>query len=316
MAATGLVQDRRFQEHLTGPGHAERPERLARIETVLLQTGLADACTPIGVSPVEMSLVERIHTREYLDRVRQACEDGQPFIDSDDSAICSKSFEVALLATGSVINAVEAVMSGVVGNAFCPVRPPGHHAESDRSMGFCLINNIAVAAQYLIDRHKMSRVLILDWDVHHGNGTQHSFEADPQVLFISLHGHPMNVYPGTGYETEVGIGEGEGYTLNIPMMPGAGDEEYRRVFSDVILPRIYQFQPEFVLISAGFDAHRRDPLAPLSLETASYGWMTDDLLAVADRYCEGRLLSILEGGYDLDALGECVVLHLRRLVER
>ena len=183
-------------------------------------------------------------------------------------------------------------------------------------MGFCLINSIAVAAQYLIDRHKMSRVLILDWDVHHGNGTQHSFEADPQVLFISLHGHPMNVYPGTGYDTEVGIGEGEGYTLNIPMMPGTGDEEYRRVFSDVILPRIDEFKPEFVLISAGFDAHRRDPLAPLSLETESYGWMTDELLAVADRSCDGRLLSILEGGYDLDALGESVALHLRRLVER
>lgn len=316
MAATGLVQDRRFQAHVTGPGHAERPERLARIETVLSQTGLAGACTPIDVSPVEMSLVERIHDREYLDRIRQACEDRQPFINSDDSAICTKSLEVAVLATGSVINAVHAVMSGVVGNAFCAVRPPGHHAERDRSMGFCLINSIAVAAQYLIDRHKMSRVLILDWDVHHGNGTQHSFEADPQVLFISLHGHPMNVYPGTGYDTERGIGEGEGYTLNLPMMPGTGDEEYRRAFDDVILPRIDEFKPEFVLISAGFDAHRRDPLAPLSLETESYGWMTDEVLAVADRYCDGRLLSILEGGYDLDALGECVSLHLRRLVER
>ena len=316
MAATGLVQDRRFQGHVTGPGHAERPERLARIESVLSQTGLANACTPIDVSPVEMSLVEGIHDREYLDRVRQACEDGQPFIDCDDSSICSKSFEVALLAAGSAINAVDAVMGGVVKNAFCAVRPPGHHAERDRSMGFCLINNIAVAAQYLIDRHRMSRVLILDWDVHHGNGTQHSFETDPQVLFISLHGHPMHVYPGSGYDVENGIGEGEGFTLNIPMMPGTGDEEYRRVFGDVVLPRIAEFEPEFVLISAGFDAHRRDPLAPLALETASYGWMTDELLGVADRSCDGRLVSILEGGYDLDALGESVALHLRRLVER
>jgi len=165
VAATGLVQDRRFQEHVTGPGHAERPERLAHIESVLSQTGLADACTPIDVSPIEMSLVERIHIREYLDRVRKACGDGQPSIDCDDSAICPRSFEVALLATGAVINAVDAVMNGVVGNAFCAVRPPGHHAERDRSMGFCLINSMAVAAQYLIDRHKMSRVLILDWDV-------------------------------------------------------------------------------------------------------------------------------------------------------
>jgi len=315
LPGTGLAQHSRFREHITGPNHPERPQRLVRIEAVLADSGLAAACSPLDISPVEMSLVERIHTRQYLDRLQQACATGMPTIDCADSVICADSFEIAQLATGSVIHAVEAVMTGRLKNAFCAVRPPGHHAERDRSMGFCLINNIAVAAQYLIDRHGLSRVLILDWDVHHGNGTQHSFEADPRVLFISLHGHPMHVYPGTGYAEERGTGDGEGFTLNLPMMPGADDAAYGQAFDDVVLPRIDEFEPEFVLLSAGFDAHRRDPLAPLSLDTESFGWMTDEVLAMARKHCDDRLVSILEGGYDLDALGECVTLHLRRFLD-
>ncbi len=231
-----------------------------------------------------------------------------------DSTICPESFEIARLAAGAAVNAVDAVMAGRVRNAFCAIRPPGHHAEHGMSLGFCLFNNVAVAAQSLLDRYALSRLLILDWDVHHGNGTQHTFEADPRVLFTSIHGHPGILYPGTGYARERGTGAGEGFTINCPMMPPSSDTEYRKVFDDPILPAIERFRPEFVLISAGFDAHALDPLAPLELPTESFGWMTDAVLDVARRHASGRLVSLLEGGYSLEALADCVTLHLARLL--
>lgn len=315
MARTGLVQHERFQDHLTGPSHPERPERLLRIGVVLRERGLADACTAVDASPVDMALVRRIHTEEYLDRLRHACEENRPFIDAVDSAICTESYDIAQFATGAVINAVDEVMAGPIDNAFCAIRPPGHHAERNRSMGFCMFNNIAIAAQHLIDDHGLERVLILDWDVHHGNGTQHTFEADPRVLFISLHGHPHYIYPGTGLEQEHGVGAGEGYTINLPMLPRTTNDAYYQAFDDPITPAIEKFDPQFVLISAGFDAHRADPLAPLELETECFGWMTDRLTGMAKHHCQGRLVSLLEGGYNLDALGDCVALHVTRLLE-
>ncbi len=181
-------------------------------------------------------------------------------------------------------------------------------------MGFCLFNNVAIGARHLIEDHGLSRVLILDWDVHHGNGTQHSFESDPRVLFISLHGHPGIVYPGTGYAEERGKGPGEGYTINIPILPPGRDEAWRKAFDEIVIPAVEDYSPQFVLISAGFDAHKADPLAPLELETDSFGWMTDELVAMAKRHCDGRLVSILEGGYDLKALSESVALHVVRLL--
>jgi acetoin utilization deacetylase AcuC-like enzyme len=262
-----------------------------------------------------MNFVLRVHDDAYIERLRKACADGKPYIDVPDSAICPASFEIARVAVGSVVNAVDAVMDQSVDNAFCAVRPPGHHAERGVSLGFCLLNNVAIAAAHLIEDHGMSRVVILDWDVHHGNGTQHAFESDARVLFISLHGHPGVVYPGTGYVTEHGTGEGEGFTINVPMIPSSGDAAYRRAFDETILPAVGRFRPEFVLISAGFDAHVRDPLAPLELSTAMYGWMTDRMVEVAREHCGGRLVSVLEGGYDLEALGECSFLHVARLLE-
>ncbi len=315
MADTGLAQNARFQDHLTGPGHPERPERLAHIATVLHEKGLDEACKPVEASPIDMTFVERIHDHAYLERLRRACSDAMPSIDTPDSGICPVSYDIARLAAGGVIQAVDDVMAGRIDNAFCAVRPPGHHAERHCSMGFCLFNNIALAARRLLDDHGLSRVLILDWDVHHGNGTQHTFEDDQRVLYVSLHGHPRFVYPGTGYETERGLGEGEDFTLNLPMMPSSGDKEYRRAFEDPILPAIADFKPQFVLLSAGFDAHRLDPLAPLDLETDSYGWMTDAMVDVAREHCGGKLVSILEGGYNLEALGDSVSLHLERLLD-
>ncbi len=315
VAITGLAQDTRFRHHLTGPGHPERPERVAHIARALSDRGLARACRSIEVSPIDMALVGRIHARGYIDRLRRACEEGLPYVDVPDSGICPESCDIALLAAGTLVQAVDDVMAGRIGNAFCAVRPPGHHAERDLSMGFCLLNNIAIAARHLLDDHALSRVLIVDWDVHHGNGTQHAFEADPRVLFVSLHGHPGIVYPGTGFEYERGTGEGEGLTINLPMLPPAGDEEYRRAFDEALLPAAEKFDPQFVLISAGFDAHHLDPLAPIDLTTESFGWMTQEMVRVAKDHCEGRLVSVLEGGYHLDALADSVMLHVIRLLD-
>jgi len=314
MTRTGLAQDERFLRHRTAVGHPERPERLARITAAFADRGLAAACTPIAVAPIDMALVRRVHDDAYLERLQQACERGLPFIDVVDSSIGPESFEIARLAAGAAVSAVDEVMAGRLDNAFCAVRPPGHHAERHMSLGFCLFNNIAIAARRLLDDHGLSRVLILDWDVHHGNGTQHTFEEDPRVLFISIHGHPAIVYPGTGYANERGRGAGEGFTINLPMLPPAGDAEYAQAFDDIVAPAVEKFRPEFVLLSAGFDAHRLDPLAPIELETESFGWLTDLPLEWARRHCGGKLVSLLEGGYHLDALADSASLHLARLL--
>lgn len=314
MTRTGLVLDPRFRDHLTGPGHPERPDRLLAIETELANRHLIEKCAPIPATPVDLKLVERIHARDYINRVELACAQGRSFIDVPDSAICPASFDIARLAAGAAVNAVDRVIAGDVTNAFCAVRPPGHHAERNRSMGFCLFNNIAIAARRLIDDHALTRVAIVDWDVHHGNATQHSFESDARVLFISLHGHPGVTYPGTGYAHERGVGAGEGFTINIPMLPHSGDADYRKAFDEQVLPALDKFRPEFLLISAGFDAHLDDPLGNQALETESFGWMTDAVRQVAATHCRSRLVSLLEGGYDLTAIAASVASHVERLL--
>ncbi len=313
---TGLVLDDAFQGHLTGPGHPERPERLQRIAEVFEAKGIVERSqriTPVAMTP---EAVCGGHGAGYVERLRTACAQGTPYIDSPDSVICRESFDLALLAAGSVVSAVDRVMAGEMANAFCAVRPPGHHAERDESMGFCLFGNIALAVHHLREKHGVGKVLILDWDVHHGNGTQHLLEDDPEAMFISIHGHPEVVYPGTGYAEERGTGAGIGATLNVPMQPHSGDKAYREAFDRHIRGVLESFEADFVLLSAGFDAHRLDPLAPLDLETESYGWMTDLLLDVADEHCGGKLVSVLEGGYDLDALGDSAALHVSLLMDR
>ncbi|MCH7526349.1 MAG: histone deacetylase [Planctomycetes bacterium] len=316
MSNTGLVLDDVFTRHLTGPAHPERPQRLERIATVLEGRGLCGACRRIAPNRIDPHQLQRVHSDVYTRRLIDACAQGAPYIDTPDSGICSQSYDIASLAAGSVVEAVDLVMAGEIQNAFCAVRPPGHHAEHDRSMGFCLFNNVVLAVDRLRNKHGLRRVLILDWDVHHGNGTQHLLEEDPDAMFISIHGHPDYVYPGTGFAKECGRRAGLGATLNVPMMPMSGDKEYRRAFDQHIQPVLESFAAEFVLVSAGFDAHRLDPLAPLNLETDSYEWMTRLILDAADHHCRGRLVSLLEGGYHLDALADSVATHLSLLIDR
>lgn len=312
---TGLVWEEQFKDHDTGRGHPERSARLDAIAAALTAGGLMERCRRIPARCASDAEILAVHDEKYLKRLQERCAAGDRYIDAVDSAICPASYALARLAAGCVLAAVDAVMGGEVANAFCGVRPPGHHCERGLSMGFCLLGNVAIAAQYLRDRYGLQRIAVVDWDVHHGNGTQHIFEETAAVLFVSLHGHPAYVYPGTGFADERGRGAGDGATLNVPMYPGATDQDYHRAFDAQVLPLLEDYRPEFVLISAGFDAHRRDPLAPIDLETASFGWMTRAVADCAARHAGGRLVSVLEGGYDLRALGDSAALHVRELVD-
>ncbi|MEW6250821.1 MAG: histone deacetylase [Planctomycetota bacterium] len=313
MSKTGILIDERFRRHATGEGHPESPARLTMIHDALAAAGLLDACPRILAQPASDADLQLVHTRDYLVRLDAACRQGYPYIDVPDSAICPESYEIAKLAAGGVIEAARRVARGELQRAFCAVRPPGHHAERDRSLGFCLLNNVALAAAVVRTEFKLDRLAILDFDVHHGNGTQHAFEADPSVLFISLHGHPNYLYPGTGAEDEIGVGPGRGYTMNIPFLPSARDEDYCRAFEERVIPAIGRFAPQFVLVSAGFDPHTDDPLGNLDLTDEIFAWMTTTIVALADRHARGRIVSVLEGGYDPGVLSRCVPEHVRRL---
>lgn len=311
---TGLLYDPAFLEHHTGPGHPERSERLSAAYGHLGKQPWFDALERISPILADRRWVEEIHSSEYINRAQVACQDGYPYLDTMDVGISTKSFDIALLAAGATIQLADRLMQGSIDNAFGLVRPPGHHAEQDVAMGFCLFNNVAILARYLQKQHGLEKVLILDWDVHHGNGTQHAFEQDPSVLYVSLHQYPY--YPGTGAYSETGSGRGQGATLNCPIAAGSGDEQYQTAFSEKILPKVDKFGPDVVILSAGFDAHHADPLAQMSLSTECYAWMSRRMLEVADRHAEGRLISMLEGGYDLTALAQCVATHVAVLAGR
>lgn len=314
MARTGLVLSERYEEHDTGPHHPETPERARVIRLRMRESGLADQALIINPKPADLSVIDPVHPPEYVSRLRHACEARAGFIDTPECPVCDVTYEIALLAVGGVCQAADEIMAGRIDNAFCAVRPPGHHAERRRAMGFCYLNNIAIAAEYLRSRHGLSRVAIVDFDVHHGNGTQHQFESDPNVLFCSIHQDPNTLYPGTGFEFERGRGEAVGTTINLPMPAGSSDPEYEQAFEDVILPAVRAYKPEFILVSAGFDGHRNDPLAYIQLSTACYGWMTRRLAEVAAEVCHRRLISTLEGGYDLKALADSAQAHVEALM--
>ena len=309
-----LAFDDALRRHETGPANPERPARLDAARAGLEWSGLLAGSARVKSEPVTRDVLERLHTPEHIDAVAAACAAGARLIGMEpDCNICPESYELARLAAGLAVGAARRVAAGELRRAFCAVRPPGHHAEADRPMGFCLFGNVALAATVFRREFDFERVAILDWDVHHGNGTQHLFEADPSVLFISIHEHPAHQYPGTGYEHEVGVGAGEGATLNVPLMPGTGDAEVREAYQGRIEPKIDEFRPQAILISAGFDAHADDPLGHLQWTDETYVWLLRKVIAAADRHAEGRIVSVLEGGYDLDVLRRCVGDHVQVL---
>jgi len=314
VAQLGWLYDRRFLLHDTGPEHVESPQRLTIIRGALEEAGLLKRMAALEFEAAEPSQIAAVHEPAYVELVRLACEHGMPFLGSEDTRISRCSFEVASLAAGAVIAACAAVIEGRVRRAFCAVRPPGHHAERDLAGGFCLFNNVAIGAQWLIDRGACRRIAIVDFDVHHGNGTQHIFEERADVLYISIHEHPGFLYPGTGYESERGRGAGLGFTLNVPLRPGSGDAEYRDAFERRVLPSLNDHRPDFLLLSAGFDAAEGERIAHMQLQPRSFGWMTHRLVEAAAQHCDGRLVSVLEGGYDPIALGPCVVEHVQALM--
>jgi acetoin utilization deacetylase AcuC-like enzyme len=304
MSRTGLIYHPDYLKHDTGPGHPERPARLEAIMEHLDRTPLFPQVSLVEPRPASIEAVARNHSPEYINHVREVCERGPALLDAGDTAVGADSYTVALLAAGGVLTAVDAVQAGQLDNAFCAVRPPGHHAERAQAMGFCLFNNVAIAARHIQQEHQLARVLIVDWDVHHGNGTQHAFEDDPEVFYFSIHQFPH--YPGTGARWERGRGPGEGTTLNAPMPAGSRDEDYRAVFREQLLPEGLRFRPDFVIISAGFDAHQEDPLSAIHLTDEAYGWMTSTVMEIAATCCDGRLVSVLEGGYHLPSLARTV----------
>ncbi len=303
---TGLYTHASCLGHDTGPGHPERIQRLVAILR-LLDDPLYAALDRRDAPEATLDQLARIHTRAYIDEVFAAIPAvGQGELDGD-TVLSPGSGAAALHAAGAVTAAVGAVLKGELTNAFCAVRPPGHHAERDLAMGFCIFNNVSVGAAAALDAFGLDRVAIFDFDVHHGNGTQHIFDHDPRVLYASTHQSPL--YPGTGARTEKGVGN----IVNAPLPPYAGSEEFRDAVEEIILPALEKFRPDLLLISAGFDAHRADPLASLEFETEDYSWVTDQLVTLAAGLCGGRIVSTLEGGYDLNALAESVTAHVAAL---
>jgi acetoin utilization deacetylase AcuC-like enzyme len=331
-AVIGFCSSPQFIEHPTSPYHPERPDRIRAILKAVRDAGLVnspspfpDFCVDLGVRRIEPplpALVElapdpadvrwllSVHTPEMIERVRHVSAIGGGVLDQGDTPIGPPSYGIALLAVGAVLRCCDAVMNRRVRRAFAAVRPPGHHAEPDRSMGFCLFNNVAIAARYVQQIYGVQRIAIVDVDVHHGNGTQVCFDNDPHVLFCSIHQDPRTCYPGSGHRWETGTGTGRGYTINVPLNPGTTDAQYRHALDRHIVAELEQFRPGMLLVSIGFDAHRDDPLASIELSDDAYELMTRSLCDVAERRCDGRLVSVLEGGYNLKALARSVVRHL------
>jgi acetoin utilization deacetylase AcuC-like enzyme len=308
---TGLVYHPDYLKHDSGKNHPESAERLSSLIAHLEEMDLLSKLKNIEPYYAPVEWVETVHDPRYVKTVEKTCKNGGGMLDPD-TVVGKESYRIALLAVGGVMAAVDAIMNKKSGNAFCAVRPPGHHAEKDRAMGFCIFNNVAVGARYVQKKFGLSRVLIVDWDVHHGNGTQNIFLDDPSVYYFSIHQFPY--YPGTGSENEVGEGEGEGYTFNMPMFAGSGDLEYIEAFENIFYPAAAKFSPEFIFISAGFDAHQQDPLAAINLSEEGYKRMTQVITKLASDQGDGRVVSVLEGGYSIKSLSASVEKHICALM--
>ena len=311
---TGLLYGEVYLQHLSGnTGHPERPERLKAIWSGLERAGLMKGLYRISPRRATQDELALAHDRAYLELTRRELSNvqGVKELSTGDTEVTAGSLEAAYFAVGGVLNAVDAVVGGRVGNAFCPVRPPGHHATRNRGMGFCIFNNVAIAARYLQKVHGIGRVLIVDFDYHHGNGTQDIFYDDNSVFYFSTHHY--GAYPGTGAASETGEGRGQGFTLNVPLPARASDADILRAFNEALVPAARNFKPNFILVSAGFDGMRNDVLGQFDITPQGYAAITRVLVKLADELCNGRIVSVLEGGYRLDGLAESVAAHVRAL---
>lgn len=306
---TGYVYHSLFLEH-DKPGHPENARRLVHTLDVLKQSGVLDRLLPVEPRPATVEELETVHTAAHVERVREVAERGGGHLDPD-TYVCPRSYEAACMAAGGLLAAVEALLAGEIDNGFALLRPPGHHATPTRGMGFCLFNNVALAARHALREPGIERVFIADFDVHHGNGTQDAFERDPRVFYFSTHEYPF--YPGTGHWSEIGEGEGRGTVLDVPLSAGVGDEGYAAVFTDLAWPLAHRFRPDLILVSAGYDAHWSDPLAQMNLSLAGYAGLGRELVRMAEQLCEGRIVFTLEGGYELDVLAYGVLNAFRAM---
>ena len=300
---TGVVEDLRYIRHGAGFAHPETPERLVAIYEMLDNHDMAWKFTGIDARHATREELERVHRPSFIDFIAQTAGKPMTILDSD-TAATAETYDTARLAAGGFMNAIDSVVSGKTDNAFALVRPPGHHAQEATAAGFCIFNNIAVGARHALARWELERILIADWDLHHGNGTQEIFYEDREVLYFSTHQSPA--YPGTGGFEEMGKGPGLGYTLNVPLRAGADDAFYVRVFRELLCPVARSFRPELILVSAGFDTYVGDPLGGMKMTPEGFACLTRILLDLADEWCGGRLVMVLEGGYNIQGLAKCV----------
>ncbi|MFH1983097.1 MAG: histone deacetylase [Pseudomonadota bacterium] len=313
MRKTGIVTDAHYLGHVPEEHIPERPARLASIYRNLTESRLITELTSLPAVTAAPEDILKVHTPEYFQRIASTAGRDQVIL-TPDTMTSAGSFDAAMLAAGGFCAAVAAVLEGRVDNAFALVRPPGHHAERSRAMGYCLFNNVAIGATFARRAFGISRILIVDWDVHHGNGTQHIFEDDSGVFFFSTHQFPH--FPGTGHFTSTGRGRGEGYTMNVPLPKGYGDGEYAAIYADLLPPLVEAYQPEIILVSAGFDTHRLDPMGAMNMSEDGFAVLTRCLMSLADQFCGGRLALVLEGGYHIETLGGCVDAVLREMSDK
>lgn len=312
--ATGYFTHPAFLEHRTGEGHPERPERLVAIETELRKQGLWDRLAHPLPAPASTDTIGLVHGADYIANARKDIAAGRGVLTTGDTSVSPGSWEAAILAAGAVCDAVDAVLTGKLRNAFCAVRPPGHHATPDRGMGFCVFNNVAVGARHALRARGLERVMVIDWDVHHGNGTQDAFWTDGAVL--QFHTQERDIYPGSGQADERGAGAAEGRILNFPLERGSGIAVFEKLYTEHLAPAARAFKPQLILISAGYDSHADDPLGGLGLRTEDYGHLTRIVLNLADELCQGRVVIALEGGYNLNALGASAAATVAELEAR
>ena len=313
MSKCGLLYDPVFLTHKTAAGHPEQPKRVSRAHQAIVEAGLDQKILPLSCTPCERKHLERVHSHPYLVQAEKDIANGFTQLSTGDTSICEDSWDVALRATGGVVDATDKILSGNMDRAFCLSRPPGHHATPSKGMGFCIFNHAAVAARYAQAVHGVGKVLIVDWDVHHGNGTQDIFYEDESVYFFSTHQAPW--YPGTGSREETGSGNGLGFTRNHPLPSGSGHGEIvENAFADDLVHRMNRYRPEFVIISTGFDSKQGDPLGQFQLTDDDFSELTRVIRSIAEEHAENRVLSILEGGYHLESLSQACVAHLKALI--